>query len=151
MDVVTVLQKAPRWGTATVGPVPARGRLALWVLALLDVMTVAWMLSMGDWFDRFSSVTAVVTLGGHHQVVLWLAVAGFATLAVLTVLTGALAVVRRIHVAFLVLGALISLVAVAGVASVLLLVGLLAVVGGMLIGGRFVFLSGLFRGGRDRP
>lgn len=144
MDVVTVLQKAPRWGTATIGPVPDRARLVLWALAMLDVMTVAWMLSMGDWLDRFSSITAVVTLGGHHLIVLWLAAAGFVTLALLTVLTGALAVVRRIHVPFLVLSALASAVAAAGVASVLLLLVLIAGVGGVLVGGRFVFVSGLF-------
>ena len=148
---MTVLQKAPRWGTAIVGPIPDKARILLWVLALLDVMTVAWMLSAGDWLDRSSSVTAVITLGGNHLIVLWLAVAGFAILALMTVLTGALTVVQRIHVPFLVLGALTSAVALGGVASVtLLVVGgvvLIAIVGGVALGGRFVFLSGLLRRG----
>lgn len=131
------------------GPIPERARLLLWALAMLDVMAVAWMLSAGDWLDHSSSVTAVVTLGGHHLLVLWLAVAGFATLSLVTVMTGALSAVRRIHVPFLVLGALASAVTLGGVASVVLLVVgavlLVALVGGVLISGRFVFLNGLFR------
>lgn len=126
---------------------PNRARLLLWALAIADVMNVAWMLSAGDWLDRAAAVTAVVTLGGHHAVVLWLAAASFATLALLTVLTQALTTVRRGHVPFLALGALLSAVALAGVLSVALLVvgGLLLVglVGGALLGGRFVFLTGL--------
>lgn len=88
MEVVTVLQKAPPGEVAAAVPIPDKVRLLLWSLAIVDVMNVAWMLSAGDWLDRFSRVTAVVTIGGHHLVVLWLAVVGFATLALLTVLTG---------------------------------------------------------------
>jgi hypothetical protein len=149
MEVVTVLQKARSGGIAAAVPVPDKIRLLLWMLAIADVMTVAWMLSAGEWLDRSSPVTAVVTLGGHHRVVLWLAVAGFASLALLTVLTEALTVVRRIHVPFIVVSALASAAALSGMLSIVLLVVgavmLTALVGGALFGGRFVFLSGLFR------
>jgi len=55
-------------------PLPSRFQWFLWTLAVSDVMVVAWMLSAGEWLDRNAPV---VTLGGHHSVVLWLAVAGF--------------------------------------------------------------------------
>jgi hypothetical protein len=144
-----MLQKAPPGGVAAAVPFPDKARLALWALAIADVMNVAWMLSAGGWLDRSSQLTAVATLGGHHLVVLWLALAGFAILAVMTLVTGAMADVRRVHVPFVVLGALVSAVGLGGALSVVLLtVGvalLVALVGSVLFGGRFVFLSGLFR------
>ena len=149
MAVVAVLQKASPEGLAAPASIPEKVRLALWVLALLDVMTVAWMLSAGEWLDRFSPVTAVITLGGHHLVVLGLALAGFVTLTALTLLTGAFTAARRWHVPLIALGGLVSAVAVGGVASVALIIVvgvlLVAVVGYAFVGGRLVFLGGLFR------
>lgn len=136
-------------GLGAVVPIPDRARLVLWALAVADVMAVAWMLSAGDWLDRSSSVTAVVTLGGHHLLVLWLAAAGFVGSVLLTVLTRALTAVRRVHVPFLVAGAAISVVALSGALSVGLLivgvVGVVALVGASLVSGRFVFLNGFLR------
>jgi quinol-cytochrome oxidoreductase complex cytochrome b subunit len=145
--VVTVLRKGI---TAEVGtPIPEKARLMLWSLAVLDVMTVAWMLSAGDWLDRSSAVSAVVTLGGHHIVVLCLALVGFATLTVVTMLTRALAVAGRLHLPFIVLGALASVVALGGVLAVtVVVVGamlLVAVVGGALSGRHVVFHGSPFR------
>ncbi|MGH3613975.1 MAG: hypothetical protein ACRDRK_15570 [Pseudonocardia sp.] len=144
-----MLQKPPAGLATAIVPIPEKARLLLWSLAIADVMTVAWMLSAGEWLDRASPVTAVITLGGHHLVVLWLAVAGFTALALLTALTGALTAVRPIHVPFLVVGALVSAVAVGGTISVILLfvgvVVLTALVGTVLVGGRFVFLGGSLR------
>ena len=87
-------------------PVPSRYQLLLWALMLSDVMVVAWMLSAGDWLDQASPVTEVVTLGGHHLLVLWLAVAGFALLGGVALLTGGFAVASRSQVPFLVLSGL---------------------------------------------
>lgn len=69
---------------------PSRRQLALWLIAVLDVMSVAWVLSAGDWLDR---TAAVITLGGHHLVVLWLAVAGVALLGGVALLTYGLVIV----------------------------------------------------------
>ena len=111
----------------------------LWALVVLDVMAVAWMLSAGDWLDHASPVTAVVTLGGHHVVVLWLAVAGFALLGGMALLTGGFAMARRGQVPFVVLSALVSVVALAGVLSALLFVViavlLLTLLGAAFLGG----------------
>lgn len=145
-----MLQNVPPEGLAAAAlPVPDRVRLGLWAVAVADVMAVAWMLSAGEWLDRYSSVTAVATLGGNHLVVLWLATAGFTVLALLTGLTRALTTVRRIHVPFLVAGTVLSAVALSGVLSVVLLVVgtvlLITIVGASLVGGRFVFLNGFLR------
>ena len=67
------------------GPMEGRYQLVLWALVALDVMVAAWMLAGGEWLD---SRMSVVTLGGHHLVVLWLAVSGFALLAGMALLTG---------------------------------------------------------------
>lgn len=129
--------------------VPGRFQLVLWVLAVLDVMVVAWMLSAGDWLDRSASV---VTLGGHHVVVLWLAVAGFVLLGVMALLTGGFTVARRETVPFVVLSALVSVVALGGVLSavsiVVLAVLLLTLLGAAFLGRGTVFLGhlgGFFR------
>lgn len=130
-------------------PVPGRYQLALWVLAVLDVMVVAWMLSAGEWLDR---TAPVVTLGGHHLAVLWLAVAGFVLLGGMALLTGGFAVVGRNQMPFVVLSALVSVVALAGVLSALLFVViavlLLTLLGAAFLGRGTVFLGhlgGLFR------
>ncbi len=135
-----MLQKAPAEDRTL--PVPGRYQLVLWMLIALDVMVVAWMLSAGDWLDRD---TPVVTLGGHHVVVLGLAVVGFVLLAVTAVLTGGFAEGRRSLVPFVVLSALVSVVALAGVLSALLLV-VLAVFLVTLLGAAFLGRGAVFLG-----
>lgn len=142
-----VVPETPRNVLGT--PIPDKARLLLWALMIVDVMAAAWMLSAGEWLDRASAITAVVTLGGHHLLVLWLAVVGFATLAVVAIVTKAFAVAGRWHFPLLALGALASVVAASGALSVaLLVVGvvlLVAVIGYAFVGGRLLFLGGLFR------
>ena len=98
----------------------AQGRL--WGLAGGDVMAASWMIAAGDWLDRTNRVTSVITLGGHHLVVLWLAVLGFAILAVLAPLTGGFAELNRVQVVALSVAGVVSVVALAGVVSVAALV-----------------------------
>jgi hypothetical protein len=149
VDVVAVLQKAPPQELADPISVPDRTRLLLWALVLGNVMVVAWMLSAGEWLDRSAPV---VTLGGHHLVVLWLAVAGFVLLGAMAVLTGGFAEASRVLMPFVVLSALVSVVAMAGVLSavlfVVLVVLLLTLLGAAFLGKGTVFLGhlgGLFR------
>lgn len=132
-------------------PISGTARVLLWSLAVLDVMVAAWMIPTGEWLDRASTVTAVVTLGGHHVVVLCLALGGLATLTVMTVLTRALTAAGRWHLPFIVAGALASVIALGGVLAVATVVvgGLLlvAVVGGALSGRHVVFHGRHFRRG----
>lgn len=115
---MTMLQQKPDTHVS----LPDRARRLPWALAGLDVMAAAWMISAGDWLDRQSRVTAVITLGGHHLVVLWLAVLGFGILAVLAPLTGGFAELNRLQLVALSIAGVTSVVAVAGVASVAALV-----------------------------
>jgi len=144
MAVVTVLRKAP-----SNVPLPSRFQWMLWALVVSDVMVVGWMLSAGDWLDRN---TPVVTLGGHHGVVLWLAVAGFLLLGAMSMLTGGFAQASRGLLPLVVFSALVSVVALAGVLSavlfVVLAVLLLTLLGAAFLGKGTVFLGhlgGLFR------
>jgi hypothetical protein len=122
--VVTVFQQKP--GTRL--ELPDRARRRLWTVAGVDVMAASWMISAGDWLDRASRLTSVITLGGHHLVVLWLAVLGFGILAVLAPLTGGFGELNRIHLVALSVAGVVSVVAVAGIVSVAALVAGLALV-----------------------
>jgi hypothetical protein len=119
-----MLQRLPRGGPQTA--VPVRARRLLWLMVLLDVMVAAWMTAAGEWLDHFSPVTSVVTLGGHHVVVLWLALVGFAMLAVLAPLTAGFAEANGIQRAGVAIAGVVSAVALAGVLSVAALVVVLA-------------------------
>ena len=85
-------------------------------------MAAAWMISAGDWLDHQSRVSAAVTLGGHHLVVLWLAGFAFAVLAVVAPTSGGFAVVNRPQLAALSVAGAESAVALAGILSVVGLV-----------------------------
>jgi hypothetical protein len=92
----------------------------LWALIGFDVMELAWMKVFGAWFDSFSPVTSVATLGGHHQVVMLLAGAGFVVLAGLSVPTGGFTTASRRQVVVIAVGCVLSVVALAGFISFLL-------------------------------
>jgi hypothetical protein len=132
-----VLQRSTESRSAQQVPLPIRARRLLWVMATLDVMAASWMIAAGDWLDRYSRVTSVVTLGGHHVVVLWLALAGFAILAVLAPMTNGFATAKGVHLVALSIAGVASVAAFAGMLSVAALVagvaGLIAVIGRALI------------------
>jgi hypothetical protein len=102
----------------------------IWGLALLDVMAVAWMASAGSWLDQTSGFTAVITMGGHHKIALALAVISFAILAVLAVTTEGFSRISPMEMGFLSVAGVLTVVALAGLVSVVLLV----VGAGFLIG-----------------
>ncbi|WP_156993251.1 hypothetical protein [Pseudonocardia acaciae] len=104
---------------------PIRARRLLWVIVLLDVMVAAWMTVAGEWLDR-SPLTSVATLGGHHVVVLALALTGFAVLAVLAPLTAGFTTANGSQRAGIAVAGVASAVALAGVLSVAALVVVLA-------------------------
>jgi hypothetical protein len=126
VDVVSaVLQRSPR---PPVSPTPRAKRL-LWAVAMLDVMAAVWMGTTGDWLDHQSRVSAVITLGGNHLLVFWLAVVAFAILAVLAPFTGGFATLNRVQLGALAGAGVISVVALAGVISVVgLVVGVVLLV-----------------------
>ena len=104
---------------------------------MLDVMAIAWMLAAGEWLDQTSRLTEVVTLGGHHQLVLILAVGGFVMLAGLAVATDGFTHAGGPQPVLITLACMISVVALSGAISVILLLAaaalLLGFVGRLLL------------------
>ena len=110
----------------------------LWIVAVLDMMAIAWMIAAGEWLDQKTSGFAeVITLGGHHWLVLILAAVGFLMLAGLAVLTEGFTSAGRLEIGLLTIASTISVVALAGAMSAILLL----VVAGLLLGfaGRLLF------------
>ncbi len=118
MDLVAVLRKLS--DTDVRKSLPAGSRRGLWILATVDVMAATWMHAAGEWLDTASTVTSVITLGGHHLLVFWLAALGFALLAGTAPVTGGFAEMNRVQAV---------LIAVAGAASAAALAGVISVVG----------------------
>jgi hypothetical protein len=133
--VVTVLrpsrQPAPRVALSE------RAGRRLWIVAVLDMMTVAWMIAAGNWLDTTSSVTAVVTLGGHHRLVLLLAILGFVMLTGLGLLTDSFTSAGKFELALMTMACMVSVVAVAGALTALLVV--VAAAFGLGFAGRLLF------------
>jgi hypothetical protein len=110
----------------------------LWILAALDMVAVAWMIAVGNWLDQTSGLTAVITLGGHHVLVLIMALAGFLMLASGAVLTNGFRYASKLRLILITAGCVISVAALAGALSALLLFTL----GALLLG----FLARMFLG-----
>jgi hypothetical protein len=98
----------------------------LWIVASLYMTAVAWMIAIGDWLDKTSRVTAVITLGGRHQVVLIMALAAFLMLAVAALLTDGFTSASRLELTLIIMACIVSVVALAGALSAMLALGLAA-------------------------
>ena len=131
-----MLRQSPQGPTKVM--LSERTARCLWIVAVLDMMAIAWMIAAGDWLDRQTfGFAEVITLGGRHWLVLILAAVGFVMLAGLAVLTEGFTSAGRLEIAFLTIAGTISVVALAGALSAILLL----VVGGLLLGfaGRLLF------------
>jgi len=67
--------------------VASRSTTIYWFLMVSDLATAIWMYTVGSWLDSTSKFTATGTLGGHHVLLLIVALIGFLMLATLAVLT----------------------------------------------------------------
>jgi len=94
---------------------------------MLDMVMVAWMITAGNWFDQTSKLTAVIILGGHHKLVMILALTGFGMLAALAPLTDGFTSANRLEVALIIIAWVISIVALAAALSAILLLAFVAV------------------------
>ena len=110
----------------------------LWMLSALDMVAVAWMIAVGTWLDQTSKLTRVITLGGHHALVLIMALVGFAVLATGAVVTNGFRSANKLGLTLITAGCIISVATLAGALSVLLLLML----GALLLG----FLARMFLG-----
>lgn len=114
-----MLHPAPRSMRRALSPRTARW---LWVVAMLDMVAVAWMIAAGRWLDHASQFTTAFTLGGRSPVVLALALTGFALLIGLGIATHGFSSATRTQFTLLVVAVAVSVVCLAGGLSAILLV-----------------------------
>ena len=105
-------------------PLSERAQLRLCAVAIFDMVAVAWGIAGLDRLDQTSTLGSAITLGGHPRLVLIMAVAGFATLAGLAPLTRAFSRATELEFALLIVACVISVVALAGALSAILLLAL---------------------------
>jgi hypothetical protein len=97
-----------------------------WTAVVTNAALVIFMIRLGGWLDTASPLLSMITLGGHHRVVLAVATAALLLLGWLAPTTGGFARADRVQQILLPVAGLLSLVALAGVLSVAGL-GLIAV------------------------
>jgi hypothetical protein len=109
-----------------------RNARRLWMVTALDMVAVAWMIAVGTWLDQTSRLTKVITLGGHHALVLIMALVGFLILASGAVVTNGFRSANKLGLTLITAGCIISVATLAGALSALLLVILAALLLGFL-------------------
>jgi hypothetical protein len=102
-------------------------------VAILDMVAVAWGIAGLDRLDQTSTLGSAITLGGHPRLILIMAVAGFAILAGLAPLTRAFSRATELEFALLIIACVISIVALAGALSAILLLAIACALGVILL------------------
>jgi hypothetical protein len=110
----------------------------LWLVTALDMVAVAWMIAVGAWLDQSSKLTKVITLGGHHALVLVMALVGFLILASGAVVTNGFRSANKLGLTLITTGCIVSVATLAGALSLLLL----SMIAALLLG----FLARMFLG-----
>lgn len=109
-----------RWGGEPT-PLPPRVVAALWTLLGLTVVLSAWLIGVRNGLVGYPGfVGDLLTLGGHIELTLTLALVGGGALAVVVPVSRGLAVVSGPQLAVIVVGALCGLVSLAGLAALVL-------------------------------
>jgi hypothetical protein len=109
-----------------------RNARRLWLVTALNMVAISWMIAVGTWLDYTSKLTRVITLGGHHALVLIMALVGFLVLASGAVVTNGFRYANKLGLTLITAGCLISVAALAGALSALLLLMLAALLLGFL-------------------
>jgi len=88
------------------------------------------MIAIGNWLDQTSRLTAVITLGGHHLLVLIMALVSFLMLAAAALLTDGFTSANKLGITLITVACMISVIALAGALSLILLLA----AGALLLG-----------------
>jgi hypothetical protein len=104
----------------------------LWLITALDMVAVAWLIAVGAWLDHTSKLTRVITLGGHHLLVLIMALVGFLVLASGAFVTNGFRTPNKLGLILITAGCIVSVATLAGALSLLLLSMLAALLLGFL-------------------
>ena len=136
-----------RWPKLSRRSVPGLIARLLPILAVLDMVIFAWMIAAGRWFDETSGLTATITLGGRHELVMILALTAFGMLAGLALLTDEFTSANEVELALIIIACGISTVVLAVAMSALLLLALAVAVSAVLL----ALAALLLRIGLGRP
>jgi hypothetical protein len=104
----------------------------LWLVTALNMVAIAWMIAVGTWLDHTSKLTRVITLGGHHLLVLIMASVGFLVLASGAFVTNGFRSANKLGLTLITAGCIVSVATLAGALSILLLFMLAALLLGFL-------------------
>jgi hypothetical protein len=135
------------WPQLSRRPVPGSIARVLPILAVLDMVLFAWMVAAGSWFDETSRLTATITLGGRHELVMILALTAFSMLAGLALLTDEFTVANEVELALIIIACSMSIVVLAVALSAVFMLALAVAVSVVLLA-LAAFLLGI---GLSRP
>ena len=99
---------------------PRRGVKAIWGVVLLDAMNACWMMLDGDWLDRQPTMISASTWGGHHRLVLGLAVAALVSFGVLAPVTAGFTRATRVEEAAIATTCFAAVLALGGLMAAML-------------------------------
>src|SRR5580765_766060 len=137
MDLVRIARRLAQPAGDSDTALSSRERGWWWTAITADLMAVIWMLQQGKWLDTAPLWGSMATYGGFHWVVFGLSATGLALLVALAPLTHGFARASRTHRVLLPIAGVLSVAALAGLLSViLLLAGALLVVALLLLASR---------------
>jgi hypothetical protein len=108
-----------------------RTRSLSWTALLADVVVLGFLARAGSWLDT-TPWLSMITLGGHHRIVMGLALGGLLLLTGLAPTTHGFVRANRTQLVLLPVAAVLSLAAVAGLVSVVALGAVAVLVAALL-------------------
>lgn len=114
-------------------PLPPRATRWIWLVAAMNCLNVAWVTAAGAWFDRQDRWLATATWGGHHRLVLGLAVAALAGFGLLVPVTAGFTRATRLQEGIIAVTVFAALVAIGGVMAVAVPVVVVVMLAGLVL------------------
>jgi lysylphosphatidylglycerol synthetase-like protein (DUF2156 family) len=122
---------APRQVVRTRGRLSRSATRSIWLIAMLDCMTLIWMVTVGRWLDDQDNLLSIATLNGHHQIVVAVVAVGVVVLAALAPVTRGFSEGSDLEIGVLVVVCFACVVAMSGLLALLLPLLLFLVVVGI--------------------
>lgn len=114
-------------------PVPRHGTRWVWLVAAMNCMNVVWMAAAGAWFDHQDRWLSTATWGGHHRLVLGLAVAALVGFGLLAPVTAGFSQATRLQEGIIAVTCFTALLALGGVMALAIPVALGIILAGVVV------------------
>jgi hypothetical protein len=105
----------------------------LWLLLAANIAAFLWTATLGSWFDHTSRLTSIVTLGGHHVLVMIFSCSAAVVLAALALVSNGFRDRQPGAAALVALSYLLSMVALIGFVSLVLVIVLSGLFVGLMV------------------